>query len=357
MSNLLSCTKASVGKQFSKNIVLAEHTTFRLGGPADYFYSAPTADDLVQAVNWAREKSIPYFILGAGANVLVADEGYRGLVLKPGFKQMQILGKTALRELPKEIRQESHRQEEVHHRKGFLSLEGLDEDTAPLDTLVRVEAGAYLPQLIRWSFSEGLTGLELFAGIPATLGGGIYNNIHGGTRLLSPFIDKLRLLGSSGEIREVGMEYLQADYDYTLLHETKEIVLSADLLLSSTGDVAQAQLIADEWKSRKLKTQPQTNTAGCIFRNISPKDQERLNWPSPAVGYLFDKVLGLKDILRVGGAHLSPLHANFIVHEGDATAKDVLGLMQKMKDLAKTKFDLDLVSEIVLLGFDEGLLS
>lgn len=344
--------KALGPDRVKRDVPMREWTTFRLGGPADLFFVANTAQEMSQSLQLANETDVPVFVLGAGADVLFADEGFRGMVVKSGMTDIEIIGRTepVKTDLDK-VRRESRRDQEHHFREGLLKMADLDVEEAPRDTLVRVGSGVNLPHFIRWSLNQGLTGLELFSGIPATIGGGIYNNIHGGTRLLNNLVTEVELVTKDLTVKTVPVDYLESEYDWTILHETGEIVTSAKFLLSSTGDVSRANEVSQEWKERKLKVQPQTNTAGCVFKNISPEDQKRLGWPTNSVGYLFDACLDWKGVKTVGGAMISDRHANFIVQDKGAS-QDVVNLMREMKRVAKEKFDLDLVSELIFVGFE-----
>ncbi len=334
------------------NVSLAEQTTFHLGGPADLFLIVRTPEEMAAVLKTAHKLNIDYFLLGAGANVLVSDEGFRGLVIKSGIKDMKILGKTpAVKDNWHSFRTNSARNVEHHHRQGLLKLSDLDEEGAARDTMVSVGSGVSLPHLLRWSLENGLTGLELFSGIPATVGGAIFNNIHGGTRLIVPLLVEVELIGRDFQIRAEPPSYLKAAYDWTTLHQTKEVITKATFLLSSKGNVQRASEVAREWQNRKLAVQPQTNTPGCVFRNISEEDQARLNWPTRSIGYLFDQLIPYKGTKKIGGACVSEQHPNFIVNDGTATSQDVVSLINDMREVAKSRYNLELLPEIIFVGF------
>jgi len=288
---------------------LAPYTTFRLGGPADWFFVAQSTAELVGAVTTAKEVGVDFLILGGGSNLLVADGGYRGLVIKNETRQA-------------------------------AKLEG---------NRVRVESGFPLPKFIDWCFDQGLTGLEWFGGIPGTVGGAIYNNAHGRDQFFNDRVQKTALLTKEGVVKEEPVDYLQSAYDYTILKETREIILEAFLKLEG-GDVGAAKKVRLDWWQEKKKFQPQTNCPGCIFKNISEADQKRLEYPTRSTGYLIDRGLGLRG-LQIGGAKVCETHANFIVNIGSAAAADVWAVIQKIQQEAKEKLEVNLELEIDLVGF------
>lgn len=298
-----------LGERSQSGVGLAPYTTFKIGGPADLFFVAKNTAELVGAVNAAKASDVSYFVLGGGSNILVSDEGFRGLVIKNEARNCEL-------------------------------TEG---------GLVRVDSGYPLPKFIDWTFDQGLVGLEWFGGIPGTIGGAIYNNIHGKDQLFNTRVVRVTLLKADGTVKTELADYLQSAYDYTILKETKEVILEAFLKLSA-GDAEAARKTRLEWWQEKKKFQPQTNCAGCPFKNISETDQKRLEYPTRSTGYLIDRGLGLKG-LQIGGAKVCETHANFIVNIGSATSADILALVEKIKTEAKEKTEVDLKLEIELIGF------
>ncbi len=303
-----SLIKALGSERVQVDEPLAAYTTFRLGGPSDLFFTAKSTPELVGAVSAAKEFAVDYLVLGRGSNLLISDEGYRGVVIKNDSSTGEAL------------------------------------ETNPL----RVDSGYSLQQLIDFSFDKGLVGLELFGGIPASVGGAVYNNVHGKDQFFNDRVQKVTLLTKDGIVRPEPVSYLQSSYDYTILQETGEVVLDVTLKLER-GDVEEARILRAAWWQEKKKFQPQTNCAGCIFKNISKEDQQRLGYPTPSVGYLIDKGLGLKNA-EIGGAKVCETHANFIVNTGAATAEDVWLLIRKIQDEAKEKLEVNLELEVELVG-------
>lgn len=287
---------------------LSQHTTFKIGGPAEYFFAAKTTPDLVKAVTTARQIKLPHLVIGQGSNILVSDEGIKGLVIKNSTSQIKLL--------------DNHQ--------------------------VKLDSGVFLPKAIFSLIEQGLVGLEYFVGIPASVGGAVYINLHGQDKFFADYLVSAEILTQSGQIKTVKPDYFKFSYDYSILHQTKDIVLSVVLQLnqgSKTAALKRAQtLLAD-------KTHQPQCSAGCIFQNLTPQQQAKLKLPTPSVGYLIDKQLNLKN-KTIGQARISPKHAGFIENLGSAKARDVLQLIELIKTTAKKKLNLELKLEISLLGFN-----
>ena len=230
----------------------------------------------------------------------------------------------------------------------YLKFDDLDFTEPVPDTKVLVGAGASLPVLISWTLDQGLTGLQSFAGIPASVGGAVYNNIHGGTKLFDQFVDQVTVLNKEGFIRQVCHDEMGFGYDDSCLQKTHEMVLEVTLRLSH-GDVGRAKWAREQWLRRKLIIQPQTNCPGCVFKNLSVEEAKRIGSPTVGAGWVLDVGLGLKG-MRIGGISVSGKHANFFVNDGTGRAVDVLDLIRVCKEKAKEKYSLDLKEEIQIVG-------
>jgi UDP-N-acetylmuramate dehydrogenase len=213
---------------------------------------------------------------------------------------------------------------------------------------VRAGAGVTLSHLIDWTLERGLTGLQYFAGIPSSVGGCIYNNIHGGTKLFDQWVQAVILLDKEGRVREVPHGEMEFAYDFCRVQRTGEIILETTLKLAR-GDVARARQVRDEWLKRKAKVQPQINCSGCIFKNISEAEAKRIGAPVVSAGWVIDIGLGMKGT-RIGGVEISPQHANFFVNDGTGKAADVLQLIDLVKRKAREKFNLELQEEVQMVG-------
>ena len=210
---------------------------------------------------------------------------------------------------------------------------------------IRVDSGVRIDFLRKAMYQDGITGLEWFTGIPSTVGGAIYMNMHGGEYFFGDLVESASVTDGQNK-KWVDQDYFKFAYDWSILHKTREIVLEADLRLKK-GDVEKAQLLAKKWAKAKA-FQPR-RSVGCIFKNLSSAEQLSLNLPTPSVGYVIDQVLKLKGT-RIGDAVISPRHAAFIENIGQAKAKDVLDLIHLIKRKAKAELDINLKEEIEFIG-------
>lgn len=348
--NNLQTLKLELDKLNSTAIVdqpLAKYTTWRIGGPADLFFQANSIDELSIAVRKANELQIPYTILGWGSNVLISDEGIRGLVIKNASREIEIKGKIEnIFPSPKEIKA---RLNSVDKEK-FYNFDDLDFDESQYPAIeLTVASGVYLPYLINISIDKGITGLQWFAGIPGTVGGAVYNNIHGGTRFFSEVVKSVYVLTEDGEFKTLNKDELNFDYDYSIFHENKDVILSVNLILRE-GDKERARNTSIAWATRK-RLQP-ANSAGCCFQNIEKSLQENLKLESNSWGYIIDKVLGLKG-KQIGNAKISERHAAFIETQPGASSRDVLELFETIYEESEKKLGITPKTEIFFLGFEE----
>lgn len=302
------------------SVPLSKHTYFKLGGMADQFVEVKTKDELIEAVTYAITSKLPYLVLGGGSNVLVSDEGYRGLVIKNRTSGVKLKGFAGGVE------------------KGKLDLK---------EAIVEAESGVTANYLIRYTLDEGLTGLEDMLGLPGTVGGAVYNNSHHLDKLFGDHIIEVEVLDRAGKIKKYTQAECQFAYDYSIFHKTKEVILSASFQLKR-GEKKALWEIATAAVKRRSTTQPLgLPSSGCMFKNISLADKMRLGIPTQSAGYLIDKA-GLKG-LSVGGAKVSEVHANFIVNDGTATSADVLALVNNVKSAIKDKFGVSLVEEVITI--------
>ena len=287
---------------------LAPLTTLRVGGRADWFLDSRSEREVAAAVGAARALDLPVTLLGGGSNVLVADAGVRGLV--------------------------------VRFRHGRIAR------TSP--GTVRAAAGVTLNGLVRWTINRGLAGLEAWAGTPGTVGGAIRGNAHFRGRLIGGLVTAVGLLGPDGVLRRVPAGRMAFGYDRSRVQESGEAVLWAEF---GVRDARGVDLRAEARSSLRFRkrTQPlAAPSAGCVFRNPDP-GSVRLPAGAPcAAGALVDGA-GLKG-RSVGGARVSPVHANFIVTGPGARARDVRVLVDRCRADVAAKYGVTLAPEIVFLG-------
>lgn len=313
-------TKVTEGEEFLINEPLAKYTTWRVGGPADLFFEVKTEERLVQLVKLVREHDIPFFILGGGANILVGDKGFRGLVIKNSVQSYEFIDTLA-------DWQEHSTGAARHAAVHFHYYDDVENPNHGADKVFLTVSGGYsMPHFIRDMFKEGITGLEWFMRIPGTLGGWIYNNVHGHTIFIGDFVHTVRILTEDNQVVEKSWQDLDFGYDYSIFHTNRDIILSAQVRLFR-GDVAKAQEVAKSVLVKKNEHQP-ANSAGCVFHNVSIEEQEKWKFESNAIGYVVDKKFGWLGQKKIGGAWISAKHGNFIETDGTATAQDVLAVME-----------------------------
>jgi UDP-N-acetylmuramate dehydrogenase len=288
-----------------RDVSLAPLTTYRIGGPADLFVAVHSAAELLAAVCAAREAAIPWFLLGTGANILVGDGGFRGLV--------------------------------IHNQAAAARIEG---------TRVTAESGTTIAALIAMTAEAELTGLEHFAGIPSSVGGAIWQNLHflAPDRQRTLFIEDVvrsgRILDAHNQVREVDREWFAFGYDDSRLHHEEIVVLDVtfELDYSSTPAIlgqAQENL---RWRAERQPPVEEFPSCGSVFKKIE----------GVGAGRLIDQA-GLKG-RQVGGVQISPKHANFLVNVENGTARDVLDLVALAQREVRALTGYELEMEIGLVG-------
>ncbi len=347
--NLLLRLESALGKnQIKAGVLLAKLTTLGVGGPADYFYEAKTTKDLLQAAKTAKELNLPFFVLGTGSNLIVRDGGFRGLVIKNLVTDFKIESFTKPFFPPKiENRLQQLESEKYLHAGKSVSFSLTDKKA-----LVTVGSGWKLNALIPLCLAKKIVGLEWFAGIPGTVGGAVFMNIHGGNHFFSDFVYQVCVWDETSQKEAKLMnKNLKFDYDYSLFQEKKMLITKIQLVLYK-GNVEKAKEYHSKWLKQKLTVQPQ-RSCGSVWQNLSPEIQAKHRLPASGIGYLIDKILALKG-KKIGLAQISLKHAGFIENLGGAKAKDVLELMRLVETEAKKKLGLKLKREVIVIGEGEN---
>ena len=292
-----------------RDVPLAPFTTFKVGGPADLLIETRSEDEIIRAVKLAHEAGVKVTMLGGGSNVLVADAGIRGLVIRTKGGDVTTIG----------------------------------------DRLVRADAAVTINGLVRWTINRGLAGLEAWAGTPGTVGGAIYGNAHWKKTNIGDLVESVRLIKPNGTLLQAPADRMEFEYDHSRLKHTGEIVLWAAFKVAPGGDPAALRDVARESLAFRKRTQPlESPSAGCIFMNPDPvRDRVPADIP-PSAGALVDRA-GLKGAAR-GGARVSPTHANFIITDGSAKAADVHVLVEQCRAAVKERYGVTLRNEIICLG-------
>jgi len=290
------------------DVVLAPYTTFKIGGPADLLYDATSADDLAEAVRLARATETPHFVLGLGANILVGDRGFRGVVIRNSARAHAFIGDTALRS----------------------------------------ESGATIQALIFAAIGRSLSGLEHYIGIPSTVGGAVWQNLHflspaperERTMFIEEVVESVELLTEEGERTTVGRDYMRFGYDTSVLHFRRDVALAVTFRLAP-GDPAVMHRILQEnlaWRGARHPWLDIHPSAGSIFKKIE----------GVGAGRLVDQC-GLKGY-RIGGAQISHMHANIMINLGGSTASDVRALIAHAQRAVEERFGQHLEPEIGFVG-------
>ncbi|NCO11927.1 MAG: hypothetical protein COZ34_01785 [Candidatus Pacebacteria bacterium CG_4_10_14_3_um_filter_34_15] len=361
MNNLYTELKAEFPNlEFNREVLLANYTTVKIGGPAEVFCETKTSQEFIDLVIYAIKNNIPLTILGWGANTLISDDGIRGLVIKNSGQNIKILkdggfsnDDTTTNDSNKKPHSDQSLIQPRWHSdkdKGSFKYEfsDLDYDESESPTVVvEIDSGVSLPYAINSLIGQGITGLQWYSRIPATLGGAIYNNIHGGTHFISEVIESVTIIDEKGNLKMISKSELEAGYDVSRFHNTNEIIVSAQLKLY-LGDKEKAKTVVQEWAVRKA-VQPQ-KSLGCIFQNISNGQKENLKLPTTSVGYIVEHILNKKNF-QIGNAKVSDKHAAFIENIGQATAKDYLEIIKIIIKETKIKTGITLKPEIFFLGF------
>ncbi|MGD9903863.1 MAG: UDP-N-acetylmuramate dehydrogenase [Vicinamibacterales bacterium] len=290
-------------------VPLAPFTTFKVGGAAEWLIEPRDGAAVAAALRIAHAHGVAVTLLGSGSNVLIADAGIPGLVIRP--------------------------------RGGTINLVGRD--------LVRADAAVTINGLVRWTITHGCAGLEAWAGTPGTVGGAIHGNAHWRTANIGDLVESVRLASRDGTLRQVTADRLEFAYDTSRLQQSGEVVIWAAFRVRPGADPDALRSVARESLAFRKRTQPLASpSAGCVFQNPQPgRDALPADMPWSA-GALIDRA-GLKG-QRVGGAQVSTTHGNFIVNDGTATAADIDALVGRCRDAVRDRFGVHLREEIVRLG-------
>lgn len=329
MNKALSELEKVFGKdRIRENEPMSLHTTFKIGGPAQFYIEVEKIDDLIKAVKTVQKLKIPFFVLGGGSNIIISDQGIKGLVIKNNCRHFEVM-----------------------QMKGRVKNQSAGWRIAVDSVFVLAESGVIMNQLVRFTIEQGLSGLEYQLGLPGTVGGAIFMNSNFPKKEISvgDCVYRVKLLTRDG-IKEVDCSYFHFGYDRSILQETSELVLAVIFkLLPAKKEILWKRGM--EALNYRNTTQPKGASAGCIFRNIP--FSLALSIPTPnhitSAGYLIDKT-GLKG-KRMGDAIVSDVHANYILNMGKAKAEDVLRLIQLARDKVFERFGVNLELEVKLIGF------
>jgi UDP-N-acetylmuramate dehydrogenase len=256
-----------------KNEPVSKYTTVRIGGPAEYLYIPNNSNELEEAIVSARKYGISVTILGAGSNVLISDSGIKGLVIVSTKGKYRIL-----------------------------------DDTKNVTNVI-CDSGLSLQKLTVEMFEKDLIGLENFSGIPCSIGGAVYNNIHGVEAMFCDVVEWVEYLDKDNHVCKVTRDECKFGYDSSTFQKNDGIVLRTCLLFEK-GDGKEARAKWDEIRKKKIEVQPQ-KSLGCVFKNLSDDIVRENNFPTASVGWFIENKIEMSGY-RIGDAMISQTHHNFI---------------------------------------------
>lgn len=278
---------------------MSKHTSFRIGGPADCFVELENTKQLIGVSQYLKQAGIPFFVLGNGSNLLVSDDGYRGVIL---------------------------------HIGQYMSKIEVDDCT------IRAQAGASMAQIARAAWENGLTGLEFASGIPGTVGGGVVMNAGAYGGELCQVVVRVNVVNRDGECMELDRETMEFGYRTSVIKNHPFIVTDVVFCLQR-GDRQQIRKTMDDLARKRREKQPlEFPSAGSTFKRPE--------------GYFAGKLImdaGLRGY-QCGGARVSEKHCGFIINTGNATAQDVCDVICDVQEKVREKFHVDLETEILFLG-------
>lgn len=286
-------------ERVKKEEPMRQHTTFRVGGPADLFISPNSVEEVRKVTALCREEGVPYYIMGNGSNLLVSDQGYRGVIIQ-FYKEMN-----------------------------DISVEG---------TLLRAQAGALLSAVANRALLESLTGFEFAAGIPGTLGGACVMNAGAYGGEMKDVLKAVTVLTQEGEVLTLSNEELELGYRTSVIARKHYIVLEAEITLSE-GKKEEIRAVMDDLKERRITKQPlEYPSAGSTFKRPE--------------GYFAGKLIqdaGLRGF-QVGGAQVSEKHCGFVINKDHATAAEIAELIRQVSEKVEAQFGVKLEPEVKRLG-------
>ena len=296
------------------NVPLADKNWFQTGGPAKLFATPINSEQFAESIVYAHQHKESIFLLGKGANILISDDGFDGLVIQPALTNI------------------------VHS-----------------DNIVTAGAGTSIHELINYCLSHNLLGLEEFSGIPGTVGGAVFINLHYFEFLLSQFLVSARIIHKeTGIIQTVDNAWFKFAYNISALHNQPYYLVEASFKLKKSNDLETAYARGRNFEiiRHRAHKYPQSHTCGSFFRNFHPEEVtlESNNKKMIYVAYYLDKI-GVKGALQSGGAIVSYQHANMIVNKDNATSADIITVAHTMQKMVKAKYGIIPQPECRLIGF------
>lgn len=340
------------------NVSLKDKNWFATGGAARYFSQPTTAQEFQESIVFAEQRKVPIFVLGQGANILISDEGFDGLVIRPQLKGIEIIREDASTGSARTDITPFASIEAPKEPSGEVSIRA-SRSIDPNDSMIFVTAGAgvTMHDLILFCLDNNILGLEEFSGIPGTVGGSVYINLHYFQFLLAQFITKATIINrTTGEIQIVEPSWFQFGYDHSKLHEETHYLVNATFILKKASDIeiAFARGRRIEIIRHRESRYPKKNTCGSFFRNFHDHEVTLMSNGKKMiyVAYYLDKI-GVKGQLQKGDAIVSYQHANMLVNQGNATSADIILLARTMQEKVQKEYGILPQPECRLIGFKE----
>ncbi len=305
-----------------KNVLLAPHTNFKIGGEARFFLEVCSNNEIIEAVKYAKKNNLKVFILGGGSNVLINDSGFDGMVIKIKNSEIKIS-----------------------------------------DCEINCDAGVNLMNLVKFSIKNNLTGLEWAAGIPGTVGGAIRGNAGAFGGEMKDAVIEIKFLDMNDKelkIESCKNESCKFNYRSSLVKEKQSILLISAKLQLKKGNREESEAVAAEIIKKRMQRQPSNPSAGSFFKNPVVTDDEiiekfehdmetKMHGNKLPAGWFIDD-LGFRG-KKIGGAQVSEKHANFVINAGGAKAEEVIILSSFLKQKVRDSYGIQLEEEVSRIGF------
>ena len=284
-----------------QNEPMCKHTSFKTGGPSDYFAIAKNLDDIREAISFAKANNIPLYVMGNGSNLLVKDNGFRGIILK-------------------------------------IDLDYIEFEESDMDVIVTAGAGVKIMALAQILKKQGITGFEELSGVPGTIGGANRMNAGAYGKEMKDIIVETKCMDLSGNIVVFKNEEQKLVYRGSIFKDAKYIILETKLKLTY-GNVAEIEEKMKQYMEKRNTNQPvEYPSAGSTFKRGTDFITAKLIDECGLKGY------------KIGGAQISEKHAGFIINAGNATSKDIIDLIEYTKKKVKEKFKVNIEEEIEIIG-------
>ncbi len=326
---ILQKLQEKIGENIQGNIELKQYSTFKLGGPAKYFFIAKSKEEIIKAVQTAKKLDLPFFILGGGSNILVHDNGFDGLVIKVEIKNMEVNG-----------------------------------------DIIKAEAGVLLGQVVATAMQNGLIGMEWAIGIPGTIGGAVRGNAgaYGSDTSTNVMTTQVYDLEKNIEVK-MTKEKCKFEYRESIFKKNPNLIILGAEFQFKQGDKEKIRNQMMAYTKTRIYSQPKFPSVGCSFKNIIVTDEirkkikeidedgseaiktdEKTGISKIGSAWFIDQA-GLKGY-QIGGAKVSDEHANFIIKvKEDGKADDVVQLISYIKQQVRAKFGIQLQEEVQYVGF------